>query len=208
VSLGAAPKQYVDSGDALKLNLSGGTMSGAIDMGSKKITSLAAPTNGTDAANKSYVDGAAPTAGNYVFAYDTNTQSTPAPNAFIGVSFNTNAQLNGWTAPPGTGTFICLQTGLYLIQYTGSVHRIGGGAASLALRALVNGVEVPGSQSAALPSDTISYIPTSKSFIASLNSSDILSLQFAGSSTSMQLAGVVVVGTTIPSISMTIVRIQ
>ena len=35
----------------------GGTMSGAINMGSKKITSLAAPTNNNDAANKSYVDG-------------------------------------------------------------------------------------------------------------------------------------------------------
>lgn len=34
----------------------GGTMSGAINMGSKKITSLATPTNNSDAANKSYVD--------------------------------------------------------------------------------------------------------------------------------------------------------
>ena len=36
---------------------SGGTMSGAINMGSKKITNLATPTNSADAANKSYVDG-------------------------------------------------------------------------------------------------------------------------------------------------------
>ena len=36
---------------------SGGTMTGAINMGSKKITSLATPTNNNDAANKSYVDG-------------------------------------------------------------------------------------------------------------------------------------------------------
>ena len=35
---------------------SGGTMTGAINMGSKKITSLATPTNNNDAANKSYVD--------------------------------------------------------------------------------------------------------------------------------------------------------
>ncbi len=58
VSLGAATKQYVDSADALKLNLSGGTMTGALDMGSNKITGLANPTSGTDAANKSYVDAA------------------------------------------------------------------------------------------------------------------------------------------------------
>ena len=36
---------------------SGGKMTGAINMGSKKITSLAMPTNDSDAANTSYVDG-------------------------------------------------------------------------------------------------------------------------------------------------------
>lgn len=39
------------------LQKSGGTMSGAINMGSKKVTKLADPTNDTDAANKKYVDG-------------------------------------------------------------------------------------------------------------------------------------------------------
>jgi hypothetical protein len=36
----------------------GGTMTGAINMGSKKITNLASPTNNADAANRSYVDNA------------------------------------------------------------------------------------------------------------------------------------------------------
>lgn len=42
-----------------KLDLVGGTMSGAIAMGSNKITGLGTPTAGTDAANKSYVDNVA-----------------------------------------------------------------------------------------------------------------------------------------------------
>lgn len=42
--------------DSTKLPLSGGTMKGAINMGSKKITSLATPTESTDAATKGYVD--------------------------------------------------------------------------------------------------------------------------------------------------------
>lgn len=42
--------------DSTKLPLSGGTMTGDINMGSKKITSLATPTASTDAATKGYVD--------------------------------------------------------------------------------------------------------------------------------------------------------
>jgi|13_taG_2_1085334.scaffolds.fasta_scaffold03552_2 hypothetical protein len=52
----AATKNYVDTADALKLNLSGGTMSGAIAMGGSKVTGLGAPTASTDAATKGYVD--------------------------------------------------------------------------------------------------------------------------------------------------------
>ena len=64
-STDAANKQYVDdkvaglsggnvSGDYLPL--SGGTLTGALNMGSKKITNLADPTANSDAANKKYVD--------------------------------------------------------------------------------------------------------------------------------------------------------
>ena len=52
----AATKGYVDTADAIKLSLSGGTMSGAIAMGSAKITGLLDPTNEQDAATKIYVD--------------------------------------------------------------------------------------------------------------------------------------------------------
>jgi len=52
----AATKGYVDTADALKLNLSGGTMSGVIAMGTSKITGLGDPTLAQDAATKTYVD--------------------------------------------------------------------------------------------------------------------------------------------------------
>jgi len=44
---------------ATKLSLSGGTMTGAIAMGTSKITGLGTPTVSTDAATKAYVDGVA-----------------------------------------------------------------------------------------------------------------------------------------------------
>jgi hypothetical protein len=52
----AATKGYVDTADALKLNLTGGTLSGAIAMGTNKITGLGTPTADADAVTKSYVD--------------------------------------------------------------------------------------------------------------------------------------------------------
>lgn len=60
----AATKKYVDDnsgitetiGDTRYLQKSGGTMSGAIAMGSNKITGLATPTADTDAVNKAYAD--------------------------------------------------------------------------------------------------------------------------------------------------------
>jgi len=55
-STDAATKGYVDTADALKLNLSGGTMSGNIAMGTNKITGLGTPTGDADAVTKSYVD--------------------------------------------------------------------------------------------------------------------------------------------------------
>jgi hypothetical protein len=55
-STDATSKGYVDTADALKLNKAGDTMSGALAMGTNKITGLGTPTASTDAATKGYVD--------------------------------------------------------------------------------------------------------------------------------------------------------
>lgn len=52
----ATNKIYVDTQDNLKLNLSGGNMSGALDMGGNRITTLSDPALAQDAATKKYVD--------------------------------------------------------------------------------------------------------------------------------------------------------
>lgn len=58
-------KKYVDDANALKLNLTGGSMSGAIDMTNQKITSTYVPVNGPDLTNKTYVDSVIPNLTNY-----------------------------------------------------------------------------------------------------------------------------------------------
>lgn len=46
----------IQLGDSRKLSLSGGTMTGPINMGSQKITNIGNPTNNNDVANKIFVD--------------------------------------------------------------------------------------------------------------------------------------------------------
>ena len=48
----AATKDYADK----KLALTGGRMTGSINMGNNEITNLAAPTGGSNASTKKYVD--------------------------------------------------------------------------------------------------------------------------------------------------------
>ena len=89
----AVRKDYVDRAEAratsaannaqntanAALPKAGGTMSGAINMGSKKITNLASPTNNADAARKDYVDNAvsgATSAANNAATAASNAQST------------------------------------------------------------------------------------------------------------------------------------
>jgi hypothetical protein len=55
----AANKGYVDTQDALKLSLTGGTLTGVIAMSNNKITGLATPTSDQDGATKAYVDSVA-----------------------------------------------------------------------------------------------------------------------------------------------------
>ena len=52
----ATTKTYVDTADALKLALAGGTMGGVIAMGTNKITGMGDPGAAQDAATKAYVD--------------------------------------------------------------------------------------------------------------------------------------------------------
>jgi hypothetical protein len=193
VALGAATKQYVDNAGATKLNLSGGTMTGQLVLSGDPSVALGAAT-------KQYVDASAggSTGANYVFAYDTTVQLVAVANTFQDITFNTNAQLNGWTHTAGTASFSCPQTGLYLIQYAAEIGALL--SDDISVRATVNGTEAPGSRSAG----KIALV--SRSFMASLNAADVLRLQFTDSAGTAQLGNGE--GPTVPSASITIVKIH
>jgi hypothetical protein len=149
--------------------------------------------------------------GGYLFAFDTNTQSVvAAANVYQTITFSTpGAQLNGWTLSPigpGSSIFTATASGIYLIQYEAEIQGTDGRTASL--RATLNNIDIPGSQSAmTLGTGTVTAI--SKSFIAAVNAGGVLRLQIAtdGAAVSLQPGGSGT-GTTRPSVSLTITRIN
>jgi hypothetical protein len=150
-----------------------------------------------------------PTQGNYVFVYDTSTQTAASANTFQDVTFDSNGPTNGWARQAGGAFFTNQQAGLYLVEYSAHAENTLAGLSTVSLRAIVNAsTEVAGSQSAVEPDTANQSLVLSKSFIVNLASNNTLRLQFAGSTTSNRLIPNQGQGTTRPSISMTIIRIQ
>ena len=145
--------------------------------------------------------------GNYVFSYDTSTQPVTTPNTFQDVSFGTDALINGWTHSIAT-QFASSRTGLYLIQYTAEAMSNVAGTSAVSVRATLNGTEIAGSQAVADLDTSLQVLPVSRSFIAGINVSDILKLQYTGSTINCRLFAGEGAGVTKPSVSLTITRIQ
>lgn len=144
----------------------------------------------------------------YVHSYSTATQAVVTASMFQSISNNADPQISGWLHTPGTISYTNTQTGLYLVQYTAESITTASVTTTVSLRALDNGTEIPDSQSTVVANTANQTVPISKSFIASFNSGDVLQFQFAGSSTDDRLVSNFGLGTTRPSFSCTIVRIQ
>ena len=150
-----------------------------------------------------------PTTGNYVFAYDTTSQTIITQSFFQDITFNTNSQINGWIHTAGASSFTNSQTGLYLVQYTAEASDtslLTSGTVSLI--ATLNGTEIPGSQSSA-PIPANSTAEVSKSFIVSASAGNTLKFQWTLSNGATgSLVPNTGSGVTKPSVSCTIIRIQ
>lgn len=86
-----ATKQSQTQADARYLQLTGGTVSGAIDMGANKITSTYVPVNSSDLCNKTYVDSKVSSAGSG------SSISTSAGYAIVTSASNIQHQKSGTT---------------------------------------------------------------------------------------------------------------
>jgi hypothetical protein len=108
---------------AAKLALAGGTMTGAIAMGTNKITGLGSPTADADAATKAYVDAA--TAGLNVHA---SVQAATTANVTLASALENGDTLDGVTLATGNRVLVKNQTdktenGVYVVKASGAPDR-------------------------------------------------------------------------------------
>lgn len=116
-------KSYVDTQDALKLSLTGGTMSGSIAMGANKITGVSDPTNNQDAATKYYVDlavsGVGP--GGVLLPINGGTGQTSYTNGELLIGNSTGNTLSKATLTAGTGISITNGPGTITINAVSTI---------------------------------------------------------------------------------------
>jgi hypothetical protein len=168
----AAFSTTVTNALATKLPLAGGTMTGAIAMGTSKITGLGTPTVSTDAATKAYADTMLPLAGGTmsgVIAMGTNK--------ITGVGDPTNAQdvvtkyyldnvvlapsnLTGPITSTGSATSIASQTGTgstFVVQNTPTLTTPVLGVATATS---INGTTIPSSKTLVATDSTTYVVPS------------------------------------------------
>ena len=106
-----------------KLALAGGTMSGAIAMGTNKITGLGTPTDGTDAATKNYVDSAA-----QGIDWKASVRAATTANVTLASDLENGDVLDGVTLATGDRVLVKDQStgsenGIYVVKVSGAPDR-------------------------------------------------------------------------------------
>jgi hypothetical protein len=106
-----------------KLALAGGTMTGAIAMGTNKITGLGTPTDATDAATKSYVDSAA-----QGIDWKASVRAATTTNVTLASDLEDGDVLDGITLATGDRVLVKDQStgsenGIYVVKVSGAPDR-------------------------------------------------------------------------------------
>lgn len=109
--------------DSTYVNVTGDTMTGNLDMGGNTLTGLAAPSAGTDATNKNYVDAAI--AG---LTWKTSVRAATTTNGTLASSFANGQVIDGVTLATGDRILIKNQTtqtqnGIYIVAASGAPTR-------------------------------------------------------------------------------------
>jgi hypothetical protein len=223
----AAFSTTVTNSLATKLPLAGGTMSGAIAMGTNKITGLGTPTVSTDAATKAYADTMLPLAGGTL-----SGALAMGTNKITGVGDPTNAQdvvtkyyldnvvlapsnLTGPITSVGAATSIASQTGTGTKFVVDTSPTLVTPALGVATATSVNGTTIPTSKTLVATDSTTYVVPsqtgnsgkylttdgTTSSWgtVAGYSAPTLGSTSIASGATVSNVAGLTINSTTIPT---------
>ena len=157
---------------ATKLPLAGGTMSGAIAMGTNKITGLGTPTSSTDAATKAYADTMLPLAGGTMsgaiaMGNSKITGLADATNLTDAVNLNTinnlvlaPSNLTGPITSIGAATSIASQTGTGTKFVMDTSPTLVTPNIGVATATSINGTTIPSSKTLVATDSTTYVVPS------------------------------------------------
>jgi hypothetical protein len=168
----AAFSTTVTNNLATKLPLAGGTMSGAIAMGTNKITGLGTPTSNTDAATKAYADTMLPLAGGTMsgaiaMGNSKITGLADATNLTDAVNLNTinnlvlaPSNLTGPITSIGAATSIASQTGSGTKFVMDTSPTLVTPVLGVATATSINGTSIPSSKTLVATDSTQYVVPS------------------------------------------------
>jgi len=124
---------------------------------------------------------------NYAFAYDTTEQTIASISTFQDITYLVNASLAGWTHSAGTADFVCASTAKYAVTVEYNTEKNGGGNVECEIRALLEGVEVPGSHNGMDLTSNNTAFSLSRTFLVDVTAGETLKFQFAANNTSARI---------------------
>jgi len=146
----------------------------------------------------------------YFFTYDTTTQGTTTladvTFSVANVAPSDTSTTFGWQHAASSPNFIANAAGTYLVSYEGVVQTTAGAPQTSEIVALINNVQIAGSQTAVRIVTNNLAVSVKNSFLISVNATDTLKFQFAGGGTSKLTTGLGL-STVKPSVVITITRI-
>jgi hypothetical protein len=149
-----------------------------------------------------------PTQGNYLFAYDNNTQAITTANTYQTITLSSAPSLNGWAVTNGVLT--APVSGLYLVTYAAQIENTAGYTVVGGVRGLLNGAtEIIGSESLIYINAASTTVGT-KTFLLPMTGGQKLAFQMTANLASGYVAEFSgsFDGATLPGMTVTIVRLQ
>ena len=143
----------------------------------------------------------------HVYSFDTTTQAVALADTFQDITFDTNMKILNWSHTVGLTEFTGSVPGTYEATYTATSNRSGNPTQTLEIRAMLNGVEVSGSQNGITLTSNNARNELSNTFFFDIVADDAFKLQLTGDNSDGEINPITSNADIAPSIRLTIKKI-